>query len=125
MGITISTDSKGVRVYRNDRYERPSYAIRINKKEGDSWVSDFQQVYFAGGADIPNKTDIIIHEAFPTLSSWVKDGAQYTKIVWMIMRWEDVAGPHNAQSQKPVQSQMEAFDDLPDSFSAAEDEIPF
>lgn len=125
MGIRISTDDRGVKVYRSDKGNFPSYAVRISKKEGDTWISDFQKVHFKGGADIPSGTEIQIHDAFPALESWVKDGQQYKRIVWIIMEWSDGIGPYQAQSKKPEQVGLDSFDDLPDTFAAAEDDIPF
>ena len=122
MGIRITTDNNGIKVYRSDKGKYPSYAVRVGKKEGDTWISDFQKVHFKGGADIPNGTVIQIHDAFPALESWVKNDQQYKRIVWIIMEWSDGVAPYQAQSRKPVQVED---DDFPGSFSAAEDETPF
>lgn len=125
MGIRITTDDRGVKVYRSDKWNFPSYSVRISKKEGDTWISDFQKVHFKGGADIPSGTEIQIHDAIPALESWVKDGQQHMRIVWIIMEWSDSVGPYQAQSKKPAETVQGSFDDLPDSFSSAEDDIPF
>jgi hypothetical protein len=59
--------------------------------------------------EIANGTTIYITDAFPTLDTWTKDGQEFKRKVWMILDFEtDV----NAA-------------DVPDSFSAAEDSIPF
>jgi len=118
MGIRIATDDRGIKVWRFDSGQYPSYVVQVSKKEGDTWIKKYQKIHFKGGADIPNGTVIHIHDAFPALESWVKDGQQYKRIVWIIMEWSDGAGPYQAQSQQ-------SFDDLPDSFQASEDEIPF
>lgn len=125
MGIRITTDDRGIKVWRSDRGQYPSYAVQISKKEGDAWINDYQKVHFKGGADIPNGTVIQIHDAFPALESWVKDNQQHKRIVWIIMEWSDGIGPYQAQSKNPVQEVQTSFDDLPDSFAAAEDNIPF
>ena len=121
MGVRISTDHRGVKVWRSDRGEYPSYAIQVSRKEGDAWINDYQRVRFKGGADIPNGTDIYIKDAFPTLEFWVKDGQEHKRIVWMIMDYA-----FDGQTEKPKQTYIEMPEpDMPDSFSAAEDEIPF
>jgi hypothetical protein len=122
MGIRIATDDRGIKVWRSDRGQYPSYAVQVSKKEGDAWINEYQKIHFKGGADIPNGTVIHIQDAFPALESWVKDGQQYKRIVWIIMEWSDGVAPYQAKSQAPAQG---SFDDLPDSFQAAEDEIPF
>lgn len=117
MGIRITTDDKGIKVWRSDKYERPSYAVQISKKEGDTWVNDYQPVRFRQGVEIKNGTTIFIKDAFPTLDTWTKDGQEFKRKVWMILDF-DVPG----QTSKPT---IVDTSDLPDSFSAAEDEIPF
>ena len=122
MGIRITTDTRGIKVWRSDRGEYPSYAVQVSKKEGDSWVNEYQRVKFKGSPDIPNGTVIEIKDGFPALDTWVKDGVEHKRIVWIIMDyWYD------GMKEKPQQTYMEMPepDDLPDSFSAAEDEIPF
>ena len=126
MGIRIATDDRGIKVWRSDRGQYPSYAVQISKKEGDTWINDYQKVHFKGGADIPNGTVIQILNAFPALESWVKDNQQHKRIVWIIMEWSEGAGAsYKPQPRQQAQDVQASFDDLPDSFSAAEDEIPF
>ena len=119
MGIRISTDHKGVKVWRSDKTGKPSYAIQIGKKEGDTWINEYQKVWFKGGADIKNGTTIYIRDAFPTIDSWVKDGVQHTRIMWIIMDYT-----YDGMAERQPQTFIE-MPDLPDTFSAAEDEIPF
>lgn len=121
MGIKITTDNRGVKVWRSDKYEHPSYAIQVSKREGDGWINDYQPVRFRQGINIPNGTLIYIKNAFPTLDTWVKDDQQFKRKVWMIMEFE---AEGMKASQTSPQMSMEP-EDLPDSFSAAEDEIPF
>ena len=116
MGIKITTDDKPVRVHRYDNNGKPSYAIRIAKKEGDNWVGSFQKIRFRKGVEVHDKQDICIKDAFPTVDSWVKDGKQYTRIVWQIMEFE---------SDAPYTMPQAEDADLPDSFSQADDDIPF
>ena len=121
MGIRWSTDIRGEKVYRSDKFEKPQYAIRVSKKEGDSWISEFQEVRFRGSPDIPNRTIVYVKDGFETLKSWVKDGREYTKIIKVAMDYT-----FDGMTEKPKQSFMEMPEpDLPDSFSSAEDDIPF
>jgi hypothetical protein len=95
--------------------------VQISKREGDGWINDYQPVRFRQGIDVPNGTLIHIKNAFPTLDTWVKDDTQYKRKVWMIMEFE-------AEGMKPSQTSPQVsmdMDDLPDSFSSAEDDIPF
>ena len=123
MGIRITTDEKGpVKVYRNDRGKYPSYAVRVSRKEDDAWISGFQPIKFRRGVEVADKTEIVIYDAFPVLESWVKDEKQYTRISWMIMDFDE-AGARRPDPQP--QPRQESFEDVPDGFSAAEDDIPF
>ena len=121
MGIKITTDDRRVKVWRNDRGEYPTYAVQISKKEGDSWIREYQRVKFRGSPDIPNGTDVRIIDGFPTLDTWVKDGVEHKRIVWIIMDYD-----YDGMKVQPKPSFMTPPEtDLPDSFSAAQDDIPF
>lgn len=119
MGIKIQTDNKPVKVWRSDRGQYPSYAIQVSKKEGDAWVNDYQKVRFRGSPDIPNGTEIRISDGFPTLETWVKDGVEHKRIVWVLMDYS-----YPGMTEKPKQTYVE-MPDYPDSFSAAEEDLPF
>ena len=119
MGIKIQTDNKPVKVWRSDRGQYPSYAIQVSKKEGDALVNDYQKVRFRGSPDIPNGTEIRISDGFPTLETWVKDGVEHKRIVWVLMDYS-----YPGMTEKPKQTFVE-MPDYPDSFSAAEEELPF
>ena len=119
MGVRISTDYRGVKVWRSDRGEKPSYAIQVSRKEGDTWINDYQKVRFKGGADIPNGTTVFIRDGFPTLDTWVNDGVEYHRIVWMIMEYD-----YEGQKEKPQKSFVE-IPDYPDSFAAMDADLPF
>ena len=119
MGIRIKTDQRGVKVWRSDRYAKPSYAVQVSKKEGESWIREYQEVRFRSGVDVPNGTLVYINDAFPTLKTWVSDGQQHSRIIWMIMDFD-----YEGQKEKPQQSFME-MPEAPDSFSSIQDDIPF
>ena len=119
MGIRWSTDNKGEKVYRSDKYDKVRYAIRVSKKEGDSWVSEFQEVRFRGTPDIPNKTIVFVKDGFEALDTWVKDGQEHTKIIKVAMDYT-----YDGMKERPKQSFMD-MPDYPDSVSAAEEDLPF
>lgn len=121
MGIKITTDDYGIRVWRSDKFGFPQYAVVTGKTE--SGKSEYQQVQFRHGIELENGADIFIDNAFPTMRTW-KDkntGEEKAKSVWMITSFRyktDAPAP-----KKPLATDM--LDDLPDSFAAADDEIPF
>ena len=119
MGIRISTDNKPVKVWRSDRGQYPSYAIQVSKKEGDTWISEYQEVRFRGSPDIPNGTTVYVKDGFETLKTWVKDNQEHKKIIKVAMDYE-----YDGMKEKPKQSFMD-MPDMPDSFSSAEDDLPF
>ena len=115
MGIKIMTDERSVKVHRYDNNGKPSYAIRIAKQEGDSWVGSFQKIRFRTGVEVHDKQNIYIKSAFPTVESWVKDEKQYTRIVWQIMEFD---------SDTPYTEPQESVPEV-GAFSQADDDIPF
>lgn len=125
MGIKITTDDYGVKVWRSDNYGYPQYAIAIGTKTDDGQrVSEYQQVQFRRGVELENGEEILIKDAFPTLRTW-KDkqtGETRHKMVWMITDFIYKPQQHMQGTQMQMQSQ---FTDLPDTFEATEDEIPF
>ena len=68
---------------------------------------------------IPNGTEIRISDGFPTLETWVKDGVEHKRIVWVLMDYS-----YPGMTEKPKQTFVE-MPDYPDSFSAAEEDLPF
>lgn len=119
MGIKITTDDRPVKVFRSEKNGFVNHWISIGKKEGDGWVNKSQPISFLKDVDVPNGAEIRIIHAFPTLDTWVKDGQQMAKHVWKIMDFE---GP---RSVKKADAYNTAEAELPDSFSQAEDDIPF
>ena len=121
MGIRWSTDKKGEKVWRSDKFEKPQYAIRVSKKEGDTWVSEYQEVRFRGSPDIPNKTIVYVKDGFETLKTWVKDGQEHTKIIKVAMDYE-----FDGMQQKPAPTFVQMPEpDLPDTFASMDDDLPF
>lgn len=75
MGLKITTDDKGVRIWRADKvssngnpYTR--YFTKVSSKDGDEWVSAFIDVLFPKGTNIADKTDILIKDAFYLVSKY-------------------------------------------------------
>lgn len=119
MGMIFKTDNKGVKVWRSDKYEKPMYAIQVSKKEGDSWINKYQKIRFKGSPDIPNGKIVHIFNGFEALDTWVKDGVEHSDIVLIATDYE-----YQGMKEAPKQTFLQ-MPDMPDSFSAAEDEIPF
>ena len=143
MGIKITTDSHGVKIWRSDKYRFPQYAIGIQKKMDDgTYVTEYKAVRFRKGVELNNGEEIRIYDAFPTLEVWAdkQTGEKRQKEVWMILDFDYVtqqppmqpqpetqrAAANYAPQQAPApQPSQMGFDDLPPEFSATEDDIPF
>ena len=131
MGIRIKTDDYGVRVWRNDKYGYTTYSISIQgKKDDGGYVNEYKQVKFRKGIELENGSEIIIHDAFPTLDTW-KDkqtGEFRQKEVWIILDFSYLRKQQERPMQrerKPVsRGSLEDFD-VDDHFEAVEDSIPF
>lgn len=130
MGIRITTDEFGVRVWRSDRYGHPNYSISIQKKKDDGdYITEYKQIKFKGGVEVENGADIIIRDAFPTIDTW-KDkntGELKKKEVWVIMdfHYRTVAPERREENVRPAPAPQMDLSDMPDTFQAAEDDIPF
>lgn len=124
MGIKITTDDRPVNVWRSDRNSFPQYAITISKKGDDGkWIREYQQVTFRKGIELENNESIFIQDAFPKLNVWKdNDGQIHKRQVWQIL---DFTYASRKEEPAPDKQMAMGFDDLPDSFSAAEDSIPF
>ena len=110
MGIKIQTDGKPVKVWRSDKLGFPTYYLTISKKEGDHYIKDYQDIMFRTGVELENGTEIYIHNAFPTLATWVNDNGQRKKKVWMILNFS-LAN----EAVKPRQDEevYEGWEDIP------------
>lgn len=134
MGIRITTDGYGIKVWRSDKYNYPQYAVGIQKKMDDgTFVTEYKAVRFRKGVELANGEMINIHDAFPTLEVWFdkKTNEQRKKEVWVILDFTYINQQPQRQPQQqpapapqPQPAQM-GFDDLPPEFQATEDDIPF
>ena len=132
MGIRITTDEFGVRVWRSDRYGHPNYSVSIQKKKDDGgYITEYKQIKFRGGVEVENGSDIIIRDGFPTIDTWndKNTGELKKKEVWVILDFHyrqeaPERTERDTQPQRKPQPQID-FNDMPDTFQAAEDEIPF
>ena len=133
MGIRITTDDYGVKVWRSDRHGFPQYAITIGTKTEDGErITEYRNLQFRRGVELANGDEIIIRDAFPTLRTWKdkKTGEDRSQEVWMVLDFVyKQQTPKQTLEQTVQQSQIQpaqtSFDDLPDTFSAAKDDIPF
>ena len=129
MGIRITTDDYGVRVWRSDSYGRPTYSISIQTKTEDgSYIRDYKQVKFKGGVELENNSEIIIRDAFPTLDIWndKQTGELKKKEVWVIMDFVyKNSAPRQQMPAREERRKIPDYDDMPDTFEAIADSIPF
>lgn len=119
MGFDGTTDYKGIKVKRWERNGKVSYSYNVGTKEGDTWLNESVPLRFKGSPNIPDGTIVYCKKGFEKVFSWVKDDWQYQKRGWVITDYE-----YDGMTQKPAQSFVE-MPDYPDSFSAAEEDLPF
>lgn len=143
MGIRITTDDFGVKVWRSDKFGFPQYAVRISRRQASGdFVNEYQPVKFRKGVELANGDEIYINDGFSTLEVWQdkQTGETKHKQVWQIMDFsyrarqeQPQAYPQQSapqqqpyQPQQPVQMQTSSqFTDLPDAFQATDDDVPF
>ena len=123
MGIKITTDDKPVTVWRYDGNSFPQYSIGISKRGDDGkWITEYQQIVFRKGVELENNEQIYIYDAFPKLNVWKgRDGQIHKRQVWQILDFDYAT----KQAPSEQQAAQVTYDDLPDSFAAAEDDVPF
>ena len=84
MGLVITTDDRGVKVYATEKDGANGkftlYSLGISKKNSDgNWESSYISCSFKKGVEVSNKTRIKINKAFPTFNSY--NGKKYNKIM--------------------------------------------
>lgn len=122
MGIKITTDDYGVKVFRSDRFGFPQYSIGISTKDDNGkWISEYKPVRFRRGVELEDGDEIYIDNAFPTLDYWTDktSGQLRHKEVWMITEFSYRSRHEN------VSQSVEAQEDLPEGYELADDDLPF
>lgn len=121
MGLKITTDDKGVRIWRVDKvssngnpYTR--YFTKVSSRDGDEWVSAFIDVLFPKGTNIADKTDILIKDAFYLVSKY----QDKTSMKLYIKEWEVFGVAPESQIGK---TDSDGFMNVPEGID--EDELPF
>jgi len=100
MGLKISTDDKGVKIYRKDRDTKnggkfATYCMGVSSKTMDgTWVNGFVDCLFKKGVEVNHKAVIKINNAFPTVNEY--NGNKYVK--WFILDFEVIE-----DGEKPVE----------------------
>ena len=120
MGIKITTDGRPVKVRRKDFNGKPAYSIMLSKKEGDAWVRVYQPIRLRQGYAVSDGQCITIQNAFPAVDSWVKDGKQYTRQVWVIKEF-DSDTPYTTPD---VTNNVAPAEEI-EGFSVDDGDIPF
>lgn len=68
MGLTVKSDDRGVKVFKN---EHGFYSIGISSKDKDgNWIKGYIDVLFKKGVELENKTEIVIKNAFPVVNEY-------------------------------------------------------
>ena len=117
MGLTLTSDERGVKVYRKDKTSKngnayTTYSIMTSTKDGDEWINGFLDVVFKKGTEITNKTVIKIEEAFPLVSQY--EGKTYIK--WFIKEYKVLAA-----GEAPA-APVDEFVNVPENI---QEELPF
>ena len=86
MSMSVITDDKGVRIWRNDEGKFPRYSIGISKKDKDgNYENMYLSVKFKKDVEVANSTDIKINNAFFSFDSYKdKDGNNKKAMYLMI-----------------------------------------
>lgn len=127
MGFNITTDERGVKVWRSDRFGFPQYSVSISKKtDAGKWISEYKPVKFRRGVELDDGDEIYITSAFPTLDYWTDKttGDLKHKEVWMITEFY-IKSRGDSIPQSDSAPQVMAQVDLPEGYAEADIELPF
>lgn len=98
MGVKVSTDERGVKIWVDEKGSFPRYSYSIGKKNDKGEYDNFyMNVKFRKGLDAPeNGEEIIIKDAFQTFDVWNdKEGKKHTIPVVMVMDYESMSGKNS------------------------------
>lgn len=114
MGLTVTTDDKGVMVFANEKEgangKYTLYSIGVSSKNSNNeWVNGFLNVRFKKGVEVANKTKIKIKNAFPVVT---KSGDK-TYVSFMITEFDNLSEGTNSN------------DGFIDMSNIKDDELPF
>jgi len=122
MGLTITTDDRGVKVIRQDKTSAngtpyTTYALMVSSKNGEEWVNGFIDCAFPKGTDLANKTIIKIKNAFPMVSKY--NNKTYTKIFVKEFEVTEAGTPTPTSN---TQTDADGFVNVPEGI---QEELPF
>lgn len=85
MGLKITTDDKGVMIFRQDKTSQSGtpytqYSMGVSSKDTNGeWVNGFVECGFKKGVEVPNKSKISINNAFYTVNEY--NSKKYYKVM--------------------------------------------
>ena len=90
MGLVITTDDKGLKIWRDDKGQFPRYSYSISRKnDSDQWVNCYKEVKFKNGVEMQNGSVIAIKKGFESFNIG-KDGKKYPYL--MVSEFEILEG---------------------------------
>lgn len=117
MGIRFTTDERGAKVWRDDKFGFPKYSIAVSKKdENGEWVKMYLDTKFPKGVEVENGTEVMILDGFFSFNIG-KDGKKY--ICGVVTDWERMDG------QPKVNQTQTKFNGIDIPVDVDEDEVPF
>lgn len=123
MGLNISTDEKGIKIYKQIKsntngQEYPIYSTQIsNRDKHGNWKNAYVTVKFGTGVDVPNKSVIKVNKGFMTFNPNVANGAKYPFA--FISEFEIIKEGEDSLSTA-IESLNDDFTSIPDSLDSME-----
>lgn len=112
MGLKITTDDKGLMIWRDDKGQFPNYSYSISRKDDKGgYINSYRSVRFKQGVELQNKTLISIKNAFESFNVG-KDGKKYQYL--MITDFDVISGGEDS-----------GIPDMPDIPDGMDDAVPF
>lgn len=118
MSVKITTDDKGIKVFRKDKTWSggtfATYSCKISSKDkNDEWQSVWKDLKFKKGVELNDKAVIQINNAFPVVESY-KDTKKES---WMVLDFDVIENGEVA-----AQVDADGFSAFP---SDIDDDLPF
>lgn len=111
MGLVVSTDERGLKIWKDEKSQYPRYSYCISRKNGEQWENCYQSVRFKKDVSVPNGAEIQIKNAFFSFDT-AKDDPKKKYPYLMVTDFEIVGGD----------IQIPEVPDVPDS---EEEAVPF
>ena len=85
MSMTVTTDDKGIRIWRDDKGSFPRYSTSISRKVDGDYKNMYLTVKFKKGVELQNGTDIKVNNAFFSFDEYKDKEGNEKKAMYLMI----------------------------------------